>query len=183
MVFIVIPDDDSILTWKSIFKTIQPELRKDFKNIFKIKYNKLYLIENEEETTFRVYSNLLLLEEHTMNLQPTKNKQYTAPSVRDLNVLLKDLLISMDSYDSVCVIDRSMYKLINKFLEDKLDIIEYKVDNIPILYIKSNVDSELSKKNREESDKHGIHSLRPVIRRRYPRYRFVSDIYKSIQER
>lgn len=158
MVFVVIPNDVTVITWVSIIKKIKNKLKEDFRNITKVKYYRMSIAENVEEETFKVYTNLLLLEDDKiLRIKPMKNKAYEAIDNKNLNILLEQLLENMDSSDSVCVIDNSLYKRINKFLEDRLEIIEYKIEGVPILYIESNIGTE-------KEDDHAIHSLRPFRR-------------------
>ena len=158
MVFVVIPNDVTVITWVSIIKKIKNKLKEDFRNITKVKYYRMSIAENVEEETFKVYTNLLLLEDDKiLRIKPMKNKAYEAIDTKNLNILLEQLLENMDSSDSVCVIDNSLYKRINKFLEDRLEIIEYKIEGVPILYIESSIGIE-------KEDDHAIHSLRPFRR-------------------
>lgn len=150
MVFIIIPDDYTF-DMRLIFRRFSYYLTQDFKNINKVKFNRLILTENEEDNSFRIDRHILTFDSKNNKFIPRTNKVYYSKG-KYLEEILNKILIEMEFDDSVCFINNSVYTRIFNLLQDRLDFIEIEHENHKLYYLKSSI-------GEPKEDKYGIHSL------------------------
>ena len=163
MVFAIIPDTNFVIDWRLLFVEIQPQLKKDFKDVFKVVYNNLSI--EEEMGKFEITNYIYNLKKN-YGLSFKDKKRYYSDK-RDFNYIMKDILYTMDSVDSVCVITKTEFNKINKFMEKILDVIEFKSkDRVIFHYINTRIESEdKSKVTKVERNKYEIRSLHDINER------------------
>lgn len=153
MIFIILPDIDEVLDMRLIFSKIKPLLVSDFRDIHKIRYNRLILNENVEESTFRVDRYALRLDKEKNVFIPMNNRPYYVKG-EDLVGLLKQILTELDFNDSVCFINNDTYRKIFNILDSRLEFVQLETyDKHSIYYLKANLKDTKKEKN------YGINSL------------------------
>ena len=165
MVFLIMPDTDKLLHWKSIFNKVRADLKKVYRNPYRIQYNKLTLKE-DEKGDFTLNKYIYTIDKEG-ELHYKTNKEYFSYSC-DLDTLLEEILLPMDKYEMVCIIDRNLYNKLNRFMEKRIEVVHHTIsDGTTFHFINTKITKlcewDLVDKSvyKIEENKYAMHSLYP----------------------
>lgn len=161
MIYLIIPDKSEIQDWKSYYEPIKDQLNKDIKELSKS--NVVFLNYNETNLTGNFFS----IKDDDLIFERSKNYNeiFGSIAVNKFDHMLVQAMVDINDGENICVIRNSIYKNVDKYLEDKVSIYEFKsLENDYFLYINSSVAFRVDGRpiNRKEKPYafNPIHSIR-----------------------
>lgn len=160
MIFIIVPDYPQILSWKSIYKKVQKKILGIYGSRFSV--HKLYISEYFDVYEFKRI-NFAIKNDYDLCIASSFNK--LCNTEKELDNLLESQLKELDNENSVCIIDRSFYPTISRFMEPNIHIEFFRIvqDGTDFQFINSSVVSlkEFGTYKKEEPN-HEIHSIHTI---------------------
>ena len=157
MIFIIVPEYPEITSWKSIFNLMKKRIFETYGNRFSV-----YKIYTENDEGMDIFNKIefSVTEDFDLRVKAKYHREFL--NKEELDKLLEYFLLELDKENSVCLIDKSFYLTVCRFMEPSIHIeffnvvkdrTQFQIINTSIVPLK-----EFGTYKKEEK-KHEIHSV------------------------
>lgn len=161
MIFIIVPDYPEILSWKSIFNLAKKRIFKSYGERFNI-----YKIYTKKDEDIEIFKKVDFIATETYDLRIKSEFNQIISDQKELDKLLEDFLIILNAENSVCLIDKSFYPIVSRFMEASIHVEFFKVvqDNTYFQLINTSIvplkESGTPKKEEKKNEIGPIHTIK-----------------------
>lgn len=123
MIFLIIPENQDIMDWKSILDLCGNDIKKVYESFSRIDFYRLFLTVSEDK--FKL-AKLKFKTNLNLSLKFDSEEIFEDLVDDEVDSNLEQLFLDMDKKKCLCIIDKSMYFRCNKFMDKNLKIQLYR---------------------------------------------------------
>lgn len=155
MIFVIVPEYPEITSWKSMFNLMKKRIFEIYKNKFNV--YKIYI-----DKDLNVFKKIDFSMNNDFDLRVKAEFHKEFLNCEELDSLLESFLLDLDKENSICLIDKSFYLTVSRFMEPTIHIeffnvvkdrTQFQIINTSIVPLK-----EFGTYKKEEKN-HEIHSV------------------------
>ncbi len=119
MIFVIVPEYPEVTSWKSMFKLMKRRIYESYKDRFEV--YKLYTTYDEDEAIKRLrLIKFYMTKDFDLRVGILRTIEYSDNN--ELDKILEEKLLELDKENSICLIDRSFYLTVCRFMSPHIHI-------------------------------------------------------------